>query len=265
MKTTTSNRNVWALGDYATLAASVIPHLGRHLIDACDIRSGHAVLDVAAGPGNAALVAAERGAAVTALDLTPELLDAGRAAATERGLSLAWRQGDARSLPFGDAQFDAVVSCVGVMFAPDHRTCAHEMLRVCKPGGTLAHIGWTPDGFVGQMLRTMRPFVAAPADPAESPLRWGVADYVAELFGDRVENARATIEAVDVACFDTPTDFVDQFRQYYGPTCAVFNSLAGTARFDQLHAALVELAASAWNNGHMQWEYLLWTAQRCGE
>jgi len=154
------HRALWALGDYPSVAREVIPALGPELVAAAGIRAGQRVLDVAAGDGNAAIPAARAGARVTASDLTPELLAAGRVRAGD--LPITWEPGDAEALPYGDATFDATISSVGVMFAPHHQRAADELLRVTRSGGTIAHASWTPEGFVGQMFATMKPYVPTP-------------------------------------------------------------------------------------------------------
>ena len=131
------HRAMWALGDYPALASDLIAELGPALVQAAGIRSGDRVLDVAAGAGNVAIPAALAGARVVASDLTPQLFDAGRRQAAERGAELEWREADAEALPFGDGEFDAVLSCVGVMFAPPHPAAADELVPVCRPGGTI--------------------------------------------------------------------------------------------------------------------------------
>src|SRR6478609_5681308 len=148
----TKHRAMWASGDYPALAGDLISTLGPILVDACAIRSGDRVLDVAAGAGNAAIPAALAGAEVVASDLTPELFDAGRRTAATVGAVLEWTEADAEALPFTDGSFDTVLSCVGVMFAPHHQTSADEILRVCRPGGTIGLLSWTPEGFIGQMF-----------------------------------------------------------------------------------------------------------------
>ena len=147
---------------------------------------GDRVLDVAAGSGNVAIPAAETGATVVASDLTPELFDAGRARAAERGVSLDWREADAEALPFADGDFDVVLSCVGVMFAPHHRAAADELIRVCRPGGRIGLISWTPEGFIGRLFATMKPYAPAPPPGAQPPPLWGSEEHVQELLGDRV-------------------------------------------------------------------------------
>lgn len=174
------HRVMWALGDYPAVAVQLIPDLGGILVQACGIGPGDRVLDVAAGAGNAAIPAALAGASVAACDLTPELLDAGRASAAERGAQMEWRLGDAEDLPFADGEFDVVMLCLGVMFAPHHQASADELARVCRPGGTIGLLSWTPAGFVGQMFATMKPYVPPPAGVQPPPL-WGSEDHVPDL------------------------------------------------------------------------------------
>ena len=143
---------MWAMGDYPTLASDLIAELGSALVAACGIAPGDRVLDVAAGSGNASIPAARLGARVVASDLTPELLESGRLTARGLGANIEWREADAEALPFETAEFDHVISCVGVMFAPHHQLSADELVRVCRPGGTIGLISWTPEGFIGQMF-----------------------------------------------------------------------------------------------------------------
>jgi SAM-dependent methyltransferase len=166
------HRAMWALGDYPALAADIISGLGPILVQACGVRAGDRVLDVAAGSGNAAIPAARTGASVVACDLTPELLEAGQREAARLGVNLRWQPGDAEDLPFGDGEFDTVLSCLGVMFAPHHQTSADELIRVCAPGGTIGLLSWTPEGFIGQLFATMRPYVPPPPPGAQPPPLW---------------------------------------------------------------------------------------------
>lgn len=261
-------RALWALGDYAAVAAEVIPDLGARLVEACGIEPGHRVLDVAAGTGNAAIPAALAGAAVVACDLTPELLEAGRAAAAERGAELEWWEGDAEAMAFDDGAFDAVLSCVGVMFAPDHVAAADELLRVCAPGGVVGLVSWTPEGFVGQMLATVKPYLPPTPAGARSPAWWGSEDYVRELLGDRVIDVVVSRESVRVDRFATPEAFREYFKAYYGPTVAAYRGLAeAPERAAALDDELAELARRhdvGDSSTVMDWEYLLLTARRAG-
>src|SRR5262245_3432681 len=185
------HRAMWASGDYAAVAAEVVPRLGPVLVDAAAVRPGEKVLDVAAGTGNAAIPAALNGAQVTASDLSPELLDIGREVAAGRGAELEWETADAESLPFTDASYDVVLSCLGVMFAPHHQASADEMVRVCRPGGRIGLLSWTPEGFIGQMFATMKPYAAPPPPGAQPAPLWGKEEHVRELLGDRVTGVEA--------------------------------------------------------------------------
>ncbi|GAB2499352.1 class I SAM-dependent methyltransferase [Promicromonospora xylanilytica] len=260
----TKHRALWALGDYPAVAAEVIPTLGATLVEAAAVRPGDHVLDVGAGSGNAAIPAALAGAHVVASDLTPELFEAGRAAAAARGVRLTWEEADAHELPFGDGAFDTVLSCVGVMFAPFHRTAAAELLRVTRPGGTIGLIAWTPEGFIGQMFATMKPYAPAPPPGAEPPPLWGDEEHVRALLGSDVTDVRAEVRSLLVDRFATGVEFRDFFKATYGPTIAVYRNLAGDAeRTAALDAALLDLAARYQaDDGAMSWDYLLFTAVR---
>jgi ubiquinone/menaquinone biosynthesis C-methylase UbiE len=224
------------------------------------------VLDVAAGSGNASLPAAERGADVIASDLTPELLDVGQRRAAERGLDLTWVEADAEFLPFDDDEFDVVTSCVGVMFAPFHQPVADELVRVTRPGGTIALANWTPEGFIGRMFGVMRDFVPPPPAGAQPGPLWGTEAHVRALFGNRVTELRAEPRLLTIDRFTDAEHFRDFFKEYYGPTIAAYRNVADDpGRTLALDAALVELARSGGaDTGPMQWEYLLVTA-RCAD
>jgi len=258
------HRAMWALGDYPAVAAEVIPDLGAVLVEACGVRAGQRVLDVAAGSGNAAIPAALAGADVVAADLTPEMFDAGRRAAAARGAELEWREADAEKLPFSDGEFDVVLSCVGVMFAPHHQDVAEELLRVCRPGGTIGLISWTPGGFVGQMFAVMKPYVAPPPAGAQPPLLWGDDAHVRGLFGDRVTDVVSRAQDVQVGMFAEPEDFPDYFKRNYGPTTAAYRGLADDPqRAADLDRELADLARRhGAGSGPMGWEYLLFTARK---
>jgi SAM-dependent methyltransferase len=261
------HRVLWSLGDYPAVAAEVIPVAGRRLVDALGIHAGQRVLDVAAGSGNASIPAARAGADVVASDLAPALLDAGRHRAEADGVALTWQEADAEALPFGDAEFDVVMSCVGVMFAPHHRTSADELVRVCRPGGTIGLLSWTPDGFIGQMFATLKPYAPPPPPGAQPPPLWGDESHVRGLLGDRVTDVRAVTETLTVDRFASPEDMRDFFKATYGPTIAVYRNIADRPdRVEALDDELVDLAAGHYDRGSgtMGWEYLLLTATRAG-
>jgi SAM-dependent methyltransferase len=262
------HRAIWALGDYPTLATDLISQLGSILVQACDVRPGQRVLDVAAGSGNAAIPAALAGARVVASDLTPELFESGRRQAAERGAEIDWRQADAEQLPFPDDEFDTVLSCVGVMFAPHHQESADELLRVCRPGGRIGLLSWTQEGFIGQMFAAMKPYAAAPAPGAQPPPLWGSEDHVRELLGSSVSDLAMRRQTVEVDHFDSPEAFRDYFKARYGPTIAGYRNIADQPdRIAALDSDLVELARR-FDRGSkstvLDWEYLLVTARRRG-
>jgi SAM-dependent methyltransferase len=264
------HRAMWALGDYPALARDLIWDLGPVLTRACGVRPGDRVLDVAAGSGNAAIPAAQAGADVVACDLTPELLEAGQRRAAQQGTHLQWRQADAEDLPFADAEFDTVMSCLGVMFAPHHRTSADELIRVCRPGGTIGLLNWTPEGFIGQMFATMKPYAPPPPPGSQPPPLWGREDHLRSLLGDGVRDVVAERRTIPVGLFRRPEDFRDYFKAHYGPTIAVYRGIAeDPQRTAALDAELAELARrhdQGAGNGAgstvMEWEYLLFTARR---
>jgi ubiquinone/menaquinone biosynthesis C-methylase UbiE len=164
-------RLTWASAAYGAVAALIVP-MAERLVDAADLRAGDTVLDVATGTGNAALAAARCGCDVTGLDYVPALLERGRARALAEGLSVTFGEGDAESLPYPDDRFDAVLSCVGVMFTPDQERAAAELVRVCRSRGKIALANWTPTGFIGGMFRTISKHVPPPAG-LKQPGLWG--------------------------------------------------------------------------------------------
>jgi ubiquinone/menaquinone biosynthesis C-methylase UbiE len=182
-----ATRAAWALGDYHRFAKATIWERGMELVEACQIRAGQLVLDVAAGTGNTAIRAAEAGAQVVASDLTPANFDAGRREARARGVELEWVEADAEALPFADGEFDVVTSSFGAIFAPDHQAVADEMLRVCRPGGTIGMLNFTPEGLFTDFLEVFAPYVPPPPQGARSAALWGSEEHVRELFGERVE------------------------------------------------------------------------------
>lgn len=231
-------QHTWASGDYGAVAARI--HLiSELLVEAADLSAGAAVLDVATGTGNAAIAAARCGCRVTAVDYVPELPERAHARAAAEGLPVTFATGDAERLAYSDASFDAVLSCVGVMFAPDQERAAAELARVCRPGGVIALAAWTPEGFIGDLFRTVSRHVPPPAG-LRGPVEWGRPERLAELFGATVRDLRATRRTF-VFRFTVPEEFADFFRVNYGPTLKAFEALDEQRR-PALHADLVELA-----------------------
>ena len=198
---------------------------------------------------------------MTACDLSPELLDAGHRLATQRGAEVLWREADVEALPFDDESFDVVLSCVGVMFTLNHRASADEMLRVCRRGGTIGLVSWTPRGFVGRMFAVMKPFVPPPPPGAQPPPLWGEEAHVRELFGERITDLKTSRQNVVVDAFETPVAFVDFFRANYGPTVAAYRGLADdpvrAAALDEGLASLARCHDRGRGKMIMDWEYLL--------
>jgi SAM-dependent methyltransferase len=261
---------MWASGDYPMMVETFLLPLGPRLVDACGIGPGMRVLDVAAGTGNASLWAAAAGADVVASDLTPQLLEAGRKRSDAEGLNLRWEEADAERLPFGDASFDAVMSSIGVMFAPHHKSAADELVRVCRPGGTIGLLSWTPEGMIGDLFRTMRPFAPPPPPGAQPPPLWGSEEHLTDLFGDRVDFRTQQRENLEITAFAQAGDYGKHFKAYYGPTIAARANAernGGTAEFD----VALEAFCDKWNDSddeghaHFEKEYLLSVGTRAAD
>jgi SAM-dependent methyltransferase len=258
------HRAMWASGDYPKLAAELVSPLGPVLVEATGVRAGDRVLDVASGTGNAAIPAAETGAGVVASDLCPELLESGGQLAAERGVDLEWREANAHSLPFGDNEFDVVMSCIGVMFAPFHELAAGELVRVCKPGGRIGVISWTPEGHIGQLWAAMKPYAPPPPPGAQPPPLWGREDHVRALLGDRVTDVVTERRMLTVDHFADGAEFRDYFKTLYGPTISVYRNIEGEPdRVAALDADIARVGDSVLSSSStMGWEYLLVTARK---
>lgn len=231
-------QHTWASGDYTAIAARIVL-VSELLAESADLHAGWRVLDVACGNGNATLAAARSGVTAVGVDYVPSLLESARDRAAAEGLDAQFHDGDAEDLPFDDGEFDATLSVFGSMFAPDHKKTAAEMVRVTRPGGRIAVASWTPDGFVGQMFRTVARHVAPPAGVA-SPLLWGTEDHLAELFGEHAAKVTST-QRVCTFRFTSADEYVAMFRRWYGPTLKAFEALDG-ARQRKLAADLAALA-----------------------
>ena len=242
------HRAMWASGNYPTMVDTFLLPLGPRLVEASGIGPGMRVLDVAAGTGNAAIPAAERGASVTASDLTPELFEAGRRRAETAGVELEWVEADAENLPFEDESYDVVMSSIGAMFAPRHQAVADELIRVCRRGGTIGLLSWTPEGMLGALYRTMAPFAAPPPPGAQPPPLWGSEDHLRGLMGDRVEWRTLERDVLEITAFERPRDYGEHFKKYYGPTIATRANAAKDGRESEFDDALNSFC-DEWNRG----------------
>ena len=232
-------RAMWASGDYHAFATASLWDFGRLLVEACGITPGQRVLDVAAGTGNVAIRAAEAGAEVVASDLTPENFDAGRREAETHGVQLEWVEADAESLPFADASFDVVTSSVGAIFAPHHQAVADELLRVCRPAGTIGMIAITPGGAALEMFHIVGRYAKSPVLGEQSPTEWGRAEHVRELFGDRVEWLELQTRPYD----PHPLADAELFKAHHPMMRTLYGELDGdTARIAALDRDVAALA-----------------------
>lgn len=223
----TRQQGAWSSGDYA-IVGTTLQIVGEELCETLDIRAGQKVLDVAAGNGNVSLAAARRWCDVTSTDYVPALLERGRERAAAERLNLAFREADAEALPFPDDSFDAVVSTFGVMFTPDQSKAASELIRVCRHGGKIGLANWTPDGFIGQLFKTIGKHVAPPAG-VKSPALWGTRDQIHTMF----EHDASSIKAAQrhfVFRYRSPDHMLEIFRTYYGPVLKAFASLDATGQ-----------------------------------
>jgi ubiquinone/menaquinone biosynthesis C-methylase UbiE len=212
----------WASGDFAVVGTT-LQIVGEELAESADIRANERVIDIAAGNGNATLAAARRFAQVTSTDYVPALLEKGRARAVAEGLQVTFQEADAENLPFADASFDVALSTFGAMFTPDHARCANEMLRVVRAGGRIGMANWTPEGFIGQLFKTIGAHVAPPPG-LQSPALWGTEAHLRELFGDKVARIDATRKMFNFR-YASAAHFVQVFRDFYGPTHKAFAAL----------------------------------------
>ena len=254
----TRQRAMWAVGDYHKVATTALWSFGPILVEACHIGPGQHVLDVAAGTGNTAIRAAEAGAEVVASDLTPENFDAGKREASAHGVDLEWVQADAEALPFGDDEFDVVTSSVGAIFAPHHQAVADELVRVCRPGGTIGLIAVEPDGAASRLFEIVKRYAPEPMIPDESPLAWGDEGHVRELFGDHVSSLSFEHHTLD------PSPFVDlEFMKRTHPVfVTLYRELADQP--DRLAALDAELDALAEHWMHEPQRFVLILARSNG-
>jgi ubiquinone/menaquinone biosynthesis C-methylase UbiE len=212
----------WSSGDYAVVGTT-LQIVGEDLCEALDLRAGQMVLDVAAGNGNVTLAAARRWCQVTSTDYVPALLERGRQRAAADRLKIDFQEADAEALPFADASFDAVVSTFGVMFTPDQEKAAAEMMRVCRPGGKIGLANWTPEGFIGQLFKTIGAHLPPPAG-VKSPALWGTKARLTELFGSGAASIKAEPHNFNFR-YRSPEHFIEVFKTFYGPALKAFAAL----------------------------------------
>lgn len=230
----------WASGDYAVIGTT-LQLVGELLAEACDLRCDERVLDVAAGNGNATLAAARRGCQVTSTDYVAGLLERGKERAQAERLEVNFQVADAEALPFEDAAFDAVLSTFGVMFTPDQPKAAAELARVCRAGGHIGLCNWTPDGFVGQMFKTLGRHMPPPPG-TQSPSLWGVEAHLQPLFGERAAAINVTQRWFNFR-YRSAAHFIEVFRNWYGPVHKAFAALPAEAAM-ALERELTELLNS---------------------
>ena len=233
-------RATWAAGDFDAVARRTLWTVGKRLVERIGVRPGEDVLDVACGTGNAAIRAAEAGGRTVGVDLTPELLDAGRANATTAGVSIEWIEGDAESLPFGDGQFDVVLSTFGVMFAPRHQVAADELARVVRPGGRIGLCNWVPDGATAKMFRLLGEYAPPPPPFAEPPLLWGDPDHVRELFRDSGLTVECERAAVETSPFESAVEAVDFVEQNFGPAIMLRGYLEERGEWQEVRDRMID-------------------------
>ena len=236
-----AHRATWAAGDYAAVAELIDEAPPRDLLARIELTPAQDVLDVATGTGNIAIRAAAAGAQVVGLDLTPELFGTARRRAERSGVTVDWVEGDAEDLPFGAERFDIVLSAFGVQFAPRHRLVAEELVRVCRPGGQIGLVNWTPEGAIGELFKIMGRYMPAPPDYASPPPLWGNEEHVRGLFaGSDVELEFA--RGLNPWRFASPEHYVVFMETHYGPTLKARERLTGEGRWEECRAEILAMA-----------------------
>ncbi len=252
----TRQQAAWSSGNYA-IVGSTLQIVGEELCEALELKAGSHVLDVAAGNGMASLAAARRWCHVTSTDYVPALLERGRARATAEGWQIDFREADAEDLPFDDNHFDAVLSTFGVMFTPNQERAAAELLRVCKPKGRIGLANWTPEGFVGQLFKTLGNHLPPPAG-TRSPAAWGTSARLLEMFDAGARSIRTESRLFKFR-YRSPAHFLDVFKTCYGPVLKAFAALDPARQQDlhnDLHALIVRMNRSGDSTMVVPSEYL---------
>jgi SAM-dependent methyltransferase len=257
-------RNVWSAGDYPDIAQMIEP-AAHVLLERVGVRRGEELLDVATGSGNVAIPAAQLGAKVTGLDLTPKLLEAARERGAQAGVEVQWIEGDAESLPFAESSFDRVTSCFGVIFAPRHQIAAAELVRVARPGATIAFTAWTPEGLNGRLFKTIGAHMPPPPPELQSPLMWGDEEHLRSIFADSGVELSFERRTVTFAG-DSPDAWVAYNERVLGPLIMAKAALEPQGRWAELRADLLSFysAANEATDGSFSApaEYLLSIARR---
>lgn len=262
-----AHRAIWSSGNYPAVAEHIAVDPPNDAVRAAGIAAGDRVLDVATGDGNAALAAARAGAHVTGLDLTPELLATARERAAAEGLEIEFVEGDAEALPYADASYDRVTSVFGVQFAPRHQVVADELVRVTRPGGTIALVNWTPAGMIGQVLRTIGGYMPAPPAFASPPPRWGDEGHVRELFAAHEVEVSAEC-AMNHWRFPTADACLSFFEERYGPMITARRRLEGEGTWDgcrrDLHTVMASFDVGTSGPYDGAAEYAAFTVRKAG-
>src|SRR6186713_17680 len=252
----TKQQAAWSSGNYAVVGTT-LQIVGEQLCEAMDLKAGSKVLDVAAGNGMASLAAARRWCDVTSTDYVPALLERGRARAAAEGMEIEFREADAENLPFDDNHFDTVLSTFGVMFTPNQERAATELMRVCKPKGKIGLANWTPEGFIGQVFKTLGKHLPPPA-AARSPAQWGTGARLHEMFDAGARSIRAESRLFKFR-YRSPAHFLDVFKTYYGPVLKAFAALEPAKQeelHNDLHALIVRMNRSGDTTMIVPSEYL---------
>ncbi len=236
-------RHMWAQGDYGEISRPIAP-VGALLAELVGAAPGLELLDVATGTGNLAIPAAQSGASVTGLDITPELLEVARARAAEAGLHITFVEGDAEQLAFPDRSFDRVTSCFGVMFAPRQQQAAEELLRVARPGGLIAIAAWTPTGLMGQMFATIASYMPPAPPELRPPVMWGVEEHVRGLFASSAAELSFELRTITFT-HDSPESWVAYNERLLGPFIMAKAALEPQGTYEQLKAELIGLYSEA--------------------
>ncbi len=234
----TRQQGTWASGDYAVVGTT-LQIVGEQLCESLDVRAGQKVLDVAAGNGNASLAAARRWCDVVSTDYVPALLGRARERAAAERLKIEFQEADAEALPFPDGGFDAVVSTFGVMFTPDQDKAAAELARVCRSGGKIGLANWTPDGFIGQVFKTIGKHLPPPAG-VKSPALWGTRARIEEMFGPHASSIQAEPRNF-VFRYRSPEHWLQVFKTYYGPLLKAFGALEPAAQAALTNDLMVQI------------------------